>query len=317
MAKKWLDEKVLQKYFVDNCTNYSIVIDGTEYPITSCRFNEPFDRFPDLFCVVNGEEYPVEVEWLSSNYDHHEKNKEKTATKPYTHKMFEDNGGFLVVLEKDCEVFSFQQVVIDKEKLRKWFKKEADNLLSESIEQFYKERKKKRTHPKIWFIYVSDNVKDNWEHSKSMGIWGFTSGRLNQNRDIQDIQENDIVIFFGPVQVGKLKLKGWPRVSDEALKKVSKADDYIIQNIEVFRVTQSYYNEKEKEFYQPIWPDEDTSNMKYPHRFRFDTNCISSFSNVSFKNINFYTLRKLKEAVMRSPIEIDYSNFVELLRNYS
>lgn len=316
MARKWIDEKILQKYFVENCTEYSIIVNGIEYPITSARFNEPFDRFPDLFCTVNGEEYPVEVEWLSSQYDHHEKNKERTSTKPYTHKMFMDNNGFLVVLEKDCEVSNFRQVILDNEKLKRWFKKKAVHLLNESIDQFSIERRKKRKYPKIWFIYVSEAVIANWKHSKSMGVWGFTSGRLQQNKDIKDVQDNDIVIFFGPVETGKIKLRGWPRISDEALKTISKADDYIIQDIEIFRVTKSYYDERDRASYSPIWPDEDEVNQKYPNRFMFETDCISKFSDVPFNKINFFTLKRLKEAIMASPIEIDYSNFVELLRNY-
>ncbi|MDQ0228605.1 hypothetical protein ACFPRB_18145 [Metabacillus niabensis] len=316
MANKWIDEKVLQKYFVENCLDYSVVIEGNTYPITSARFNEPFDRFPDIYCVVNGEEYPVEVEWLSSHYDHHVKNKDKSATKPYTHEMFEKDGGFLVVLEKDCEVFSFQQVIIDNDKLRKWFTKNAVTLLNESIVQFYNERVKKRKHPKIWFIYVSEAVSNNWKYSKKMGIWGFTEGRMKSNKELKEIQENDLVIFAGSIKTGSLKLDGWPRVKDEELKKVENADDYIIENIEIFKVIKSYYNELDDVRYKTIWPDETTVNKKYPHRFEFEPSQISNFSKVTFKQLNYYTLVKLKEAVMRSPIEIDYSHFVELLRNF-
>ena len=306
MGRKWIDEKVLQKYFVDNFDDYSIVLNGVTRKIISCRFNEPFDRFPDLYVVLDdGFEYPVEVEWLSSHYDHDQRNKEKTKTQPYTHKMFEENGGFLVVLEKDSEIYSFQQIIIDKRKFEKWFKKEALSLIHESIQQFEQERLKKRTHTKIWFIYVSEKVEKNWTHS-----------RLKSNSDIKDIKADDIVIFFGPVEVGSKKLKGWPRVSDEKLREVAKAKDYVIHNIEVFGVTKSYYYEKNNVKYVPIWSDEDKINQKYPNRFEFNTKNIAKVNSLTFNEINFYTLTKLKEAIMRSPIEIDYSNFVELLRYF-
>lgn len=317
MSNKWIDEKVLQKYFVENCTQYNVLIDGIEYPITSARFNEPFDRFPDIFCVVNGEEYPVEVEWLSSHYDHDKKNKERSDTKSYTHDMFKDNNGFLVVLEKDKEIYSFQQVVINKEDLHKWFKKNATTLLSESIERFRAERFKKRKYPKIWFIYVSENVSENWEHSKTNGIWGFTEGRLKQSKDLKDIRQNDLVLFAGPIKTGAKKLDGWPRVNDDKLKEIQNADDYIVNNIEVFKIIEGYYDERDNNVYNTIWPDETNHNKKYPHRFRFEPQHISQFSGVSFKKLDFYTICKLKEAARLSLIEIDYSHFVELLRNFS
>lgn len=67
---KWIDEKVLQLFFKENCHKYKIRIKGEEKQISKCEFNEPFDAFPDLKCVIDGKEYPIEVEWLSSHYNH-------------------------------------------------------------------------------------------------------------------------------------------------------------------------------------------------------------------------------------------------------
>ena len=88
---KWVDEKVLQLYFKENCDHYSLFLDGEEKDITQARFNEPFDRFPDIYCVIDGEEYPAEVEWLFSRYDHFDHHR---------HSEFKDQGDSLSSLEK-------------------------------------------------------------------------------------------------------------------------------------------------------------------------------------------------------------------------
>lgn len=100
---KWIDEKVLQRYFRDNYSKYSRYVEGEEHEIEACEFNQPFDRFPDLFCVIDGNEYPAEVEWLLSHYDHFDHE---------DHDRFEEQGGFLIVFRKDKEVGNFTQVEI-------------------------------------------------------------------------------------------------------------------------------------------------------------------------------------------------------------
>jgi len=45
---KWVAEGVLQKYFVENHTKYSY----KSQKIVSARFNQPFDSYPDVFCVL-------------------------------------------------------------------------------------------------------------------------------------------------------------------------------------------------------------------------------------------------------------------------
>lgn len=65
--RKWIDEKVLQRYFIERYDKYSY----KEHRIISARFNEPFDKYPDLFCILdNHKEVPAEVEWKTSDFNH-------------------------------------------------------------------------------------------------------------------------------------------------------------------------------------------------------------------------------------------------------
>ena len=61
---KWIDEKVLQLYFKENCANpeYALEQGGSRFQISSCDFNQPFDKFPDLTAVISGQSVPIEVE---------------------------------------------------------------------------------------------------------------------------------------------------------------------------------------------------------------------------------------------------------------
>ena len=64
---KWIDEKVLQKYFIERYSKYTY----KGQKIISARFNTPFDSYPDISCVLdNHKEVPAEVEWKTSDFNH-------------------------------------------------------------------------------------------------------------------------------------------------------------------------------------------------------------------------------------------------------
>ena len=41
---KWIDEKVLQYYFKERFDKYPVTIDGERKTLTSCEFNDNFDK---------------------------------------------------------------------------------------------------------------------------------------------------------------------------------------------------------------------------------------------------------------------------------
>ena len=97
--RKWLEEKVVQRYWVENCTKYSRQ-DGTK--IISGRFNKTFDRYPDTYCTLeSGEEVPVEVEWSTLDFGRHK----------HDIRELRNNNGFLVVLEEN-DKFELEQIRI-------------------------------------------------------------------------------------------------------------------------------------------------------------------------------------------------------------
>ena len=86
---KWIDEKVFQKYFKESFKKYNSWVEK-EYgeKLVSVRYNEPFDRYPDLWCVLeSGKTIPVEVEWRTKDFNHDPQ-------------ILVNQNGFIVVLQK-------------------------------------------------------------------------------------------------------------------------------------------------------------------------------------------------------------------------
>lgn len=122
---KWVEEKILQLYFVENFHKYRLWIGMVPRRISACRFNYDFDGFPDLICTIEGKEYPAEVEWRSSYYDHFDNP---------LHEMFVRQGGFVIVLEKDIPLENVRQLLIDREDFRLWFVENSPRLFDESVD---------------------------------------------------------------------------------------------------------------------------------------------------------------------------------------
>lgn len=305
---KWVDEKVLQLYFKENCSHYSLFLDGEDKQITQARFNQPFDRFPDTYCVIDEEEYPAEVEWLSSRYDHFDHD---------DHPQFEEQGGFLVVFTKDENVKNFQQVEIDKQHFKKWFDSEAERLVSESVEEFEREAVKKREYPKIWAIYIPKNSRENFEVGSNKGIWGFEHRRYSRSGEyIRQIQKKDIILFHGPVDGGE---SGYtPRMDyDDYYDRTKENKSLRFNQVSAFKVTENYWDEREMPNYEVIWPDETVHDETYPHRVSFDKTPILSFTEVPLHTISKPALRPLRYTMNHSIQEIEYQHFLEVISNFT
>ena len=87
-SRKWIHEEVLQRYVRDNPQKWKI----RGKRVLGIRYNEPFDKYPDLLFLVEGEpnEIPVEVEWRSQDFDHDVK-------------ILQEGNGMIFCLKKDRE----------------------------------------------------------------------------------------------------------------------------------------------------------------------------------------------------------------------
>lgn len=305
---KWVDEKILQLYFKENCDYYSLFLDGEDKKISQARFNGPFDRFPDIYCVIDDEEYPVEVEWLSSNYDHFDHS---------DHSKFEEQGGFLVVFRKDGNVGNFQQIEVDKEHFMDWFDREAERLVEESVEEYEREAIKERQYPKVWAIYVPKNSRENFEVGSNKGIRGFEHRRFRRSGDvIRQIQEKDIVLFHRPVEGGQ---QGYtPRMDyDDYYERAEENTSLRFHQVSAFKVTEDYSDERGEPNYDVVWPDETIEDETYPHRFSFDETPILSFTDVPLHTISKPALRPLRYTMNHSLQELEYQHFLEVISNFT
>ena len=109
---KWIDEKVFQKYFKESFKKYNHWVEkyyGEK--LVSVRYNEPFDRFPDLWCVLeSGKTLPVEVEWRTKDFNHDPQ-------------IIENGDGFIVVLQNNIPNFGLKQLELDEDHFRSWYNK--------------------------------------------------------------------------------------------------------------------------------------------------------------------------------------------------
>jgi len=310
--RKWIDEKVLQYYFQQNCDKYEIIINGERQKIKDCNFNDIFDNFPDLKCTVGGQTVDCEVEWLSSRFDH------------WNHKYFlkfKKRNGFVAVFKKDQELSDLQQIVIDELDFEKWFRKNAKKIFNESIKEFREIAKHKRKTAAIWIIYITNNMSKNFQVGIEKGTWGFVRDSLKNRKEILEIKKDDILVFFGPTVNMKTNKSIFARMkgSFDVFYKHIKNEEYVIQNISLYSIDKSYWNEESNPAgpngnYEPIWSDESLQNKKYPHRIGFKK-LISTSNDVKLKKLSKSTVDTLRKCMQGISItRMSNPDFVELIR---
>jgi hypothetical protein len=188
---KWIDEKVVQKYWVDRCACGLYEVAGKK--IVSSKFNIPFDRYPDVINrLEDGSEVPAEVEWKTSDFDH-------------DIDVLKTTNGFLVVYYKD-QNFSLPQVMINHRDFGKWFRGHSKIILEESIKAYHKDSVA-RAFPKIWLRYNDTKNNENMRRSIQLGYDGFPEKTKVLPR-IKDVRANDLVMFLGPYRSSQKGLGG-------------------------------------------------------------------------------------------------------------
>lgn len=305
--RKWIEEKVLQRYFVENANRYNLVIEGAQKSIDQAKFNSSFDRFPDLRCYIDGEEYPAEVEWTSGDFDHYDHD---------DYDSYLDQGLFVIVLKKDRTLRNdLQQVEVDTTHFKQWFDNQASAIIIETLEQIEERAVADRKFSKIWAIYlpVRGRAVQNYEIGVDQGVWGFTDSRFDSSADrIRDIQRRDLILFYGPFS-GDTRKHSTRMEFDDYYDVVTDHHSIECMYIRAHQVMEGYWEEREKPEYNPIWPDENKMNEKYPHRFSFSGRPIVDESNVPLHTLPKSTLEPLHHGADHGIQDLAHHHFPDII----
>ena len=183
---EWVPEKVLQRFVLEE---YKIFQKYFNAKISYVRYNQPIDRYPDLYFVLEDKrEIPVEVEWKTSNFDHN------------PDVLIEQNGFIFVgIIEPNVDVGSIKQVVIPLDKFEKWFEKNSQKLIIETTKSLH-EIDQIRELPKLWFTYLSakGNSIKHFQTGLKHQVWGVSKNyKVKSESSIGDVKKGDLIAFIG------------------------------------------------------------------------------------------------------------------------
>lgn len=275
---KWVDEKVLQRYWKDRCNIYEI--DGKK--IKSAKYNIPFDKYPDVINRLEDDsEVPAEVEWRTSDFNHEPD-------------ILKRENGFIIVYTKD-QNSDLPQVELDKKDFAKWFKRRSSTLLRESLREFRKEEEK-RKFPRIWLRYNDLKNEENMALSLKLGYDGFPEKTKVLPR-LRDVKSRDLVLFVGPYKSAAKGRGG--RVS---------LDKFVgtMRRILLMKVTRGYHYDP-----KPLGWKSKTGEL-FPHRFCITKSLLES-RDLKLEALSEATRSALHHLVATGFWEADPTHFVEIL----
>lgn len=273
---KWIDEKVLQKYFKECFKEYNDwFLAEYNQKVTSVSYNEPFDSYPDVFAILeNGKSIPIEVEWTTKKFDH-----DPT--------ILEKQNGAIAVLQNNDSLFSIRQLELDNKKFKRWYVKNAERIFDESIKEIVTDPSKIKRPPKLWFYYSGISFKKNKERAFQKRIMGVPDV-FRQLERFKDIRKNDLVCFIGPFQ-------GFVKTGRADFETFRKNRKLYCENLEVVKVTQSYFYDESK-----LW-DHDVAHLKqskvknYPHRFKFSKELVVELKDIKISTLSLPTKRIMQK----------------------
>jgi len=276
---KWIDEKVLQRYFKESFERYNDWF-TREYDkkLISVSFNSNFDKYPDLYGTLEGNEIiPIEVEWKTSNFESHK----------HDPNLLIDGNGLIVVLQNNLQDYaSLKQLELNKNHFEKWFVENSQKIISESIEKAVDTKERIKRPPKLWFYYLSESALKNHDTSLSKGIYGvpFIFPRLN---DFKDIRKGDLFSFIGP-------FTGYKQGGRESEEIFIKNRKLICKRAGLFRVKSDYFYDETKVWeHNPPNLNVESSVKNYPHRFKFDNKSILEINNTKIYSLTLPSKRLL------------------------
>jgi hypothetical protein len=271
LIMKWIDEKVLQRYFKEEFNKYNDwFISEYDKKLVSVSFNSNFDKYPDLYGTLEGNQIiPIEVEWITSNFESHK----------HDPTLLTDGNGLIVVLQNNLKDYaSLKQLELDENHFQQWFVNNSSKIIKESIDKAIDKREKIKRPPKLWFYYLSESALKNHITTREEATYGvpYIFPKLN---DFKDIRKGDLFSFIGP-------FTGYKKGGRENQDLFVKNRNLQCRTVELFRVKTDYYYDETKiwEFNPPrLDPKKNVKN--YPHRFKFEKEII-----LDLENINIYKL---------------------------
>lgn len=295
---EWIPEKVLQRYVVENFSEFQGVFQKLfDQEIDYVRYNKPMDRYPDLFFVLKDKrEIPVEVEWKTSNFDH-------------PPDILLEQDGLIMVgkIEQDFDVGSIKQVEIPLEKFEKWFENNSKTLVSETTKSLH-EIGEKRQLPKLWFTYLSQkgDAIEHFDPALRHGVWGIQKNyKFSNDTHIGGIKKDDLLVFLmkGKNFPGRIPLSDWTKKSFKGY----------FEKIFVCKVTSDYYFDETK-----IWKTNPNGKWKdelFPHRFNFNKNPIAIMKNIKVNKLGLSTKKELHNVVFTNFRMCDSHTLVDIFHN--
>lgn len=205
---EYIHEIVLQEFVIENIANLDLTIQykrASRMKLIHAEFNKK-GTFWDLNAELeNGTWIPLEVEWISSNFEQHRHHHSPDFQK------FLDNNGVLLVLRKNKELPNIQQISIFdslsevqfKNKFQTWFKEKSVEYIDETLKT-YMVGEYKREIPRIILYPLSLKARANYFTHNTLykknvtdpSIIGFKPTGYNKNLFIKDLQPNDICLFL-------------------------------------------------------------------------------------------------------------------------
>ncbi len=275
---KWIDEKVLQKYFKESFKFYNHWFESTYgEKATSVRYNKPFDSYPDVYATLeSGKEVPIEVEWTTKKFDHDPK-------------IIEDGNGLIVVLQNNDHFFGLRQLELNIDHFKSWYVRNSKRIFDESIKEIITDPLKIKRPPKLWLNYVSKSTKLNREKTLESGVFGVPDA-FRQLAKFKDIRKGDLLCYIGPF-VGFEK---GGRIPFEDFKKNRKLK---CEEVLVFTVTKDYYYDESKIWDHKISYLDDEKIKNYPHRFEFDKTAIYTKQNFKIYSLSITSKVSLHQLV--------------------
>jgi hypothetical protein len=321
---QFIHEIVLQEFIIENILllDLNIKYKNAHHKLVEARFNKT-GTFWDLEGKLdNGVWLPVEVEWISENFDAHKHRKSESFN------AFIKKKGVLIVLRKNKEIEYIQQyAVLDTIPHKKfellfsyWFKKKSRDYSVNTLNEFLVGNYKRKL-PRILVIPVSENARRNYfsmeplyrKFSNNPLVLGFKENGYYNNEFVQDIQPGDICLF--------LDSDGIRTPRSTFIQKIKKKQ-IVIKKLVAFKITSKLFqikNSKNKldELY---WPDEiKKKELIYPYRCRLADHPFIKIENTLMPFMEDYTEEKWE--LLRSCIqygayfEMSSNDFIGLISN--
>jgi hypothetical protein len=268
---KWIDEKVLQKYFKESFEQYNNwFLKEFDEKLVSVEYNQPFDRFPDLYGVLeSGKRIGMEVEWTTKDFNH-------------DHSVISD--GLIIVLQNNDPFFELKQLELSKEKFEKWYVKNSKRIFTESVNTVIKDKSKIKRPPKLWFYYSGTDSFKNREktlQSKTFGV----PFNFRQKERFQDIRKGDLFCFIGPFK----NMRGG-RVQFDEFKKNRKL---LCKDLTLVRITTDYFYDENEIWEHKVNYLTDDNLKNYPHRFNFDSQHILNLKDIKIGRLSLTSKKGL------------------------